>query len=340
METYDVIIVGAGPAGLKCAEVLGKAKKKVLLLEKNPEIGPKVCAGGLTRKSIKYLNIPDNIVERKFNGVTFKSKHNQTRIDFGETLLFTINRKNLGQWLLKKVDTSFVDIRMETRADTINKNFIITNKKEKNYYNYLVGADGANSIVRKFLKLNTKLLAVAYQYIVPEKLNDLEMHFNSDFFKCWYAWIFPYSHSTSIGSSYNPQQTNAQESRKKFNNWIKQNDLDVSRGKFQAHLINCDYQGYVFGNIFLVGEAAGLVDRLTGEGIYAAVRSGEDVASLILNPSHKCRGIENALKEKKFNERVLKIINISGSLRDLVFAFITYIGRNKRIARLILRAVT
>jgi geranylgeranyl reductase len=48
MESYDVIIVGAGPAGLRCAEVLGGSRLEVLVTEKKSVIGPKVCAGGLT----------------------------------------------------------------------------------------------------------------------------------------------------------------------------------------------------------------------------------------------------------------------------------------------------
>ncbi len=48
-NTYDVIILGAGPAGLKYAEELKNTKLSVLLIKKNQIIGPKICAGGLTR---------------------------------------------------------------------------------------------------------------------------------------------------------------------------------------------------------------------------------------------------------------------------------------------------
>ena len=49
-DKYDVIIVGAGPAGLSCAETLSKSGKSVLVLEKNYKVGPKICAGALTMK--------------------------------------------------------------------------------------------------------------------------------------------------------------------------------------------------------------------------------------------------------------------------------------------------
>ncbi len=49
-DKYDVVIIGAGPAGLSCAKPLQKSGKSILLVEKNDKIGPKICAGGLTTK--------------------------------------------------------------------------------------------------------------------------------------------------------------------------------------------------------------------------------------------------------------------------------------------------
>jgi len=68
MENYEIVIVGAGPAGLKCAEILAKNNKKVLVLEKNKIIGDKVCAGGLTLRDLE-LGIPDKIIQRKFKKI-------------------------------------------------------------------------------------------------------------------------------------------------------------------------------------------------------------------------------------------------------------------------------
>ena len=79
MDKYDVVVVGGGPGGLKCAETLGEAGKKVLILEKNEIIGPKVCAGGLTRKAFDFLGRPEEIIEKQFNNIVFNSPKQRTR---------------------------------------------------------------------------------------------------------------------------------------------------------------------------------------------------------------------------------------------------------------------
>ncbi len=55
IEVFDVIIIGGGPAGLICAEILGKSDKRVLLLEKDAFFVDKLCAVGLTMELILLL---------------------------------------------------------------------------------------------------------------------------------------------------------------------------------------------------------------------------------------------------------------------------------------------
>jgi 2-polyprenyl-6-methoxyphenol hydroxylase-like FAD-dependent oxidoreductase len=56
---FDVIIIGAGPAGIACAEALAGSSLSVLLVEKNETVGPKICAGGLTRMAFDF-GIPED----------------------------------------------------------------------------------------------------------------------------------------------------------------------------------------------------------------------------------------------------------------------------------------
>jgi geranylgeranyl reductase family protein len=340
MEKYDVIIVGAGPAGLKCAEVLGNAGKKVLLLEKNPEIGPKVCAGGLTRKCFRYLNLPPELIQNKFQDVTFISRCNRTKLEFGEDLAYTINRKDLGQWQLSKINTANVYVKTNSSVTEITKEYVKVNKNEVYGYDFLVGADGANSIVRKYLNIKTQLLGVAYQYILPQTYKNLEIYFDSRIFYCWYAWIFPYNKKTSVGSGYFPVLMNGPASIKKFNKWAEEKGIDIQSGEFQAYPINIDYRGYQFGSVFLAGEAAGLANKYSGEGIYPALVSGEEIAKLIIDPAYKCVGIKEVLKEIRINSFMLGIVWIFGPLRDYLFAFVVWAVKNKHLARLLLRILT
>lgn len=82
MEFYDVIIVGGGPAGLKCAEVLGKTDLRVLLLEKEELFGDKLCAGGITLKDMSVLPVPFLFtLDRKELGAFQRSLLNDTNVD-------------------------------------------------------------------------------------------------------------------------------------------------------------------------------------------------------------------------------------------------------------------
>jgi len=94
MNKYEVVIIGAGPGGLNCAKILGDAGKKVLLLEKNQEIGPKVCAGGLTRKSYQYLMLPENLIGYKFDKIYFNATKVKTAIKFLENFFLRLIEKN------------------------------------------------------------------------------------------------------------------------------------------------------------------------------------------------------------------------------------------------------
>ena len=65
MSFYDVIIVGAGPAGLSCAEITAKHGASTLVIERKKRIGEKVCAGGITWNGL--INKLNDISERSFS---------------------------------------------------------------------------------------------------------------------------------------------------------------------------------------------------------------------------------------------------------------------------------
>lgn len=334
MEFYEVVIVGAGPAGLACAERLGKAGKKVLLLEKNKVIGPKVCAGGLTGKDLKNFNLPDNLLDHKFKEATIYSPLQKFFVSESNFFIYTIDRKNLGQWQLAKIEKNNVSVRVNSMVTEITDSFVMINNNEKVGFKYLVGADGSNSIVRKFLGLKICDMITAMQYIVPdEKYKKFEMFFDPNLFSLGYVWIFPHKGYTSIGCGCDPRLMSAKKLRQGFDEWLKEKRIDVSRGEFQAHPINIDFQGYKFGNIFLAGDAAGLASCLIGEGIYQALVSGQEIADMIIDEKHIPLQLNEIIDKSRAHYRVFKFLEYSKYLLPIEFEIAAVLLRNRIIQK-------
>ena len=138
VQFFDVVIIGAGPAGLKCAEKLGNSSLKVLLLEKNDEIGPKVCAGGLTGKGIEYLGLPPQLIEYSYNQVKLHVNNIASTLKSDTDFAFTIDRKKFGQWQLQKIKAfPNIEIRISSKATVVNKDFIGYGHNEDNDWSSL-----------------------------------------------------------------------------------------------------------------------------------------------------------------------------------------------------------
>lgn len=330
MESYEIIIIGAGPGGLSAAQKLGEAGRKVLLLEKNKIIGPKVCAGGLSGKDLKDFKIPQELLDGEFDGVNILTPLQKCSIRSDKSVIYTIDRKNLGQWQLKKIDKNNVIVRTGAMVTGIGDGFVSVNGSEKIGFKYLIGADGSNSSVRAHLGLKVKDVSVAIQYIVPEKKYDkFEFFFDVKLFGPGYAWIFPHKDYVSIGCGCASEIMPAKKIREGFEVWLKKNRIDVSRGRFEASPINFDYQGYKFGNIFLVGDAAGLASGLTGEGIYQALVSGEEIAKMIIDEKYVSERMRDILKKKQAQKRVYSFLKGSRPILGFEFELLAFLMRNR-----------
>lgn len=341
MEKYDVIIIGAGPAGLSCAKQLGNSNLKVLLAEKNSVIGPKVCAGGLTGKSIKTLNLPDELIEFAYNKIHLFNKNNSFYIEDDSNFAYTIDRKVLGQWQLKQLDKfSNIEVKTDYRVSEITKEYVVING-EKIGYKHLVGADGSSSLVRRYLKLTTEKIGVAIQYIIPTtKYKDFEIYFDSNLFSAWYAWIFPHKNYVSIGCGGDPKTISSKQLKKNFSTWLEKHNIDVSQGKYEAFPINGDFKAYRFeGNIYLAGDAGGFASRLTGEGIYQALVSGGEIGKIILDQNYHSKKIDALIKLQNRHNKILGTLVASGKFRPLLVEAGKYFLRSKSISKKVIKTI-
>lgn len=314
---FHTIIIGAGPGGLSCAAVLAKKGVNVLVLEKNRRIGAKVCAGGITWSGLaRYL--PDDLIEKAFTKQHIRSGLQQTVITAPQPIISTINRENVGQWMTKKARRAGAIIQTGAHVKTITTNEVITPTSHFTY-DYLVGADGSNSLVRRFLNIPSELVGAGIHYHVPGNFKEMIWHLDPNLFNTGYAWVFPHKTTASVGAYANRNDLSPKRLKDKLHYWARKNGIDVSGLKPKAATINFDYRGWRFDNTFLVGDAAGLASGLTGEGIYPAVCSGETVAETIINPAYDVRKLDRLIQKQKRHTRLLALC-----------------GRNKILAKIVL----
>lgn len=317
---FDVIIIGAGPAGLKCAIELGGSNLSVLLIEKNEDIVEKVCGGGLTGL-VPESDYPASKT-KKFEKqiVHFKGKRHEIPLAIG---LKTINRVDLEQYLFSKLDSVFnVTILKNTAAVKIEEGklskqrFKIYTEGGIFYGKHLVGADGSSSIVRKYLGLPFKIL-IGMRHRSLKLMNELAVFFNSKLLLAsGYLWIFPHIDHTNIGIGFDPKIISPASGKKMLVDFLEKNNLlnyhsinNIDKD-LECAPINYLYRGCVFKNIYLVGDAAGFVSKATGEGILPALISGGEIARKILNPDYQMPGLKRILEIKKRQEKFRKILEL------------------------------
>ncbi len=329
-KKYNVVIIGAGPAGLECVYNLGNSKLSVLIIERNQVIGTKICAGGLSSKDLNW--IPKELLDISFKKVFFHYRDSCFEITHDSDLIATVDRKNLGQYQLGQLK-QFKNIEIlkgvSVRKILSDNSLELSGGKIINF-DFMVGADGALSEVRKYLKLSSRKSSIAIQYIIPKRFNKLEIFFDNKLWGTGYLWIFPHKNYDSIGCGSDSGCFTAKKLKTNFDQWLKEHKIDFSRGRFESALINSDYQGYKFNNIFLAGDAAGLTSSITREGIYSAILSGRQIASDILGINKGKNLISEYLVNKRRQEKYLFLFKSQSFLKHLIF-FLIFKFNNKQI---------
>lgn len=306
MESFDVIIIGAGPGGLRCATVLARHGISVLVLERQDTIGAKVCAGGIPYHAMSELGIPTDLHEASFHDQLIITPWQQARLQFAEPVITTINRQRLGAWQAAEALRAGVCIRNNSAALAINNDSVDTASGRVAYRRALVGADGSASMVRRHVKIGTTQVGAGINYQISGQWPDMEWHLDKKRFSSGYAWIFPHKNSTSIGAYADRNDLSAATLKSRLLAWAKDRGINLDTHKAQAATINFDYRGWNFNPIFLVGDAAGLASGFTGEGIYPAILSGETVAQTIVSSQYQPTRLNQLLLRQQLHNRLQK----------------------------------
>jgi flavin-dependent dehydrogenase len=333
--SFDVIIVGAGPGGLACAEITAAQGLKTLVLERKWTIGKKVCAGGVTWNGL-VKKVPINIFERQFDTQYILTRSQKVSVSALTPIIATVNRVKLGQQMSHKALQAGAEIRLGCQVTSINGNELIfldktTKKLEQQNFTYLVGADGSSSLVRRHLGLPVHDIGIGINYQIPGNYPQMEWHLDSSLFSSGYSWVFPHQETVSVGAYVDARVMKAKRLKENLLQWGEKSGYPLSDYKGEAEYINFDYRGYHFNNIFLIGDAAGLASGLTGEGIYPAIVSGETVARSILNPHFNPVELKKIIKNHTRHRTMVSILGKNKYFSTFLAELVTFCLKKKLI---------
>jgi flavin-dependent dehydrogenase len=285
-----IAIIGAGPAGLFLAERLARRRHTVTVFDHRAP-WEKPCGGAVTPKIFREFPELRNLTT-EWHGVeelNFILAHGaRIPLTLSEPL-FSISRKLLGEAMLKRALAAGAEFFSERVEDMVpaKAGFNITTRQQKLFSNFLVGADGARGISRKKLaqKFDAKDLYLAFSCIIPFKsCLPLTLRFYPDM--TGYAWIFPRKKDAGFGIAAKGMRPSGKEMRDRLARFaeeeLKKAGLDVPdsfpiiASQVPSLSMESLEKNQVAGPGWaLIGDASGIVDPITGEGIYYAIKTAD-----------------------------------------------------------------
>lgn len=331
-ETTEILIIGGGPGGLACATLLAQHGVKVVLAERKAMIGPKVCAGGITWNGLLTF-VPPTLIEQRFPEQHIFTRCQRVVVAEQNPIIATVSRERLGQWMAEQAREAGVTIMTNTRALSLGKNQAVLeiegDRRIEICFDHLVGADGSNSLVRRFLGLPSSAMGIGLNCMLPGEYQQMEWHLHTRRFGYGYGWIFPHAEVISIGAYGDVRNLPALVLKKRLLQWAENLGFRLNPATIHAGLVNFDYRGVHFDRTWLVGDAAGLASGLTGEGIYPALVSGQAVARMILNPGYASTELTGLVKKHRQHQQIVNLARQQHSLCGLMIEVLAVLLRLK-----------
>lgn len=304
--SYDVIVVGAGPAGSTAAIYAARNGASVLLLDKKKEIGsPIQCAGFIPDASeiqalLPDAELPDSL--KTYPDSCILQRINTQRIFPPDCSLkefavkgAVLDRRRYDQFLTEQAAKAGSELMIKTRVTRIEGTTVETSGisgKHKIKAKAIIGADGPNSLVAKSkgltFKPGKKETSVALEYQVRNVDIDpdaLEMYFGNDFVPGGYAWIFPEGENrANVGVGIRRGMAEKGTSVKEYlNRFIQNHPLASQKLKNRIVMnviagilpVNGAPERTATSDSLVVGDAAGQIIATNGGGIPPAMIAGK-----------------------------------------------------------------
>jgi geranylgeranyl reductase family protein len=287
-----VAVLGGGPAGAFAAERLARAGLDTVIFDEKLA-WEKPCGGGLTYKAwSEYPFLMENDTPKKLITQTniAAPKAGSAALQLPQPLL-VYSRFDLNRMLLNRAENAGAQIE-KTRVlglDRQNGGWQVRTKTGSVAADFCVIATGARNPLRDTgTEWSAGDTATALGYYVPGEQDQIDIQFLPGL--DGYIWVFPRCGHLSVGICGKSQS--AQVMRARLEQYMRERSLSYRGAAFFGHVLpsltrHSWQRNRVAGDRWMaVGDAAGLVDPITGEGLYYAMRSGDLASRSILDESH------------------------------------------------------
>ncbi len=287
-----VAVLGGGPAGAFAAERLAQAGLDTVLFDEKLA-WEKPCGGGLTYKAYhEYPFLIENDTPKKIIKDTYLSAPKAGAAKLGLTQPLVIySRVDLNRMLLQRAERAGAQLEQcrVLEVERKAKGWSIRTRSGSVDADFCVVATGARNSLRNVgTEWRASDTMYALGYYVPSEQDHIDIQFLPNLEG--YIWVFPRCGHLSIGIC--GKGESAQSLRGRLERYMEEKGFPYKDGKFYGHMLpslerSAWRNNRVAGDGWLaVGDAAGLVDPITGEGIYYAVRSGDLASQIVLNDAH------------------------------------------------------
>ena len=303
-----IAIVGAGPAGSHLAHELSAAGARVTLLDARPP-WEKPCGGGVTSKALQefaFLQTAD-APKQMIGSLSFATASRAVNVKPSKPFAI-YSRAEMARMMRQRALDAGAQLINERVAKTefVDGRWHLATPTQTIKADFLVGADGASSVIRR--RVGVKFTEDDFAYALgwrvktpPEQtLTHVDVEFLGDL--AGYLWLFPRTDHISYGIASGYRAATPAALKKRLLVYLKKHDPSVAaeiaasstpstpRAEFYAAMIpalgvvhwNSLKASDAAGRWALIGDAAGFVDPITGEGIYYAIKSAELLAQALM----------------------------------------------------------
>lgn len=330
MAKYDAVICGAGPSGSTAAKYMAEKGLKVVLLEKSAFPRDKPCGGALRPKVVEEFDYIRNVIQKIPHTVCYRAKMYppslKNFVDYspGKPVLFNVQRKHFDTMLSDFANDAGAELREKAEVKTVVKksdgHALKLRNGEEISGKVIIGAGGMRDPVARYLRKKEGLpekwpeldigLAVVEEYQVDDDfISDTYGEERSSYFFLkpknlfGYAWTFPKESVLNIGfgAFWNDmKKINIKQGFTEYLNFLRKEGLvpdnlkQVSPKGAKIPLRGAVRTTYS-DDMLIIGDAAGFVSPIGGDGIYYGMCSGKMASD----------AVEYAVEHESFKRDVL-----------------------------------